>query len=152
VQPGTDQPTPARKGRGQHLFLYDGVCGLCNRVNRFLLRRDAGGRFDFASLQSPTGRAILKELGRNPDELNTFYVVKDYQSPSRVLLSKARGALFVLDSMGGIWRGLAAAGILPTPLLDFFYDLVARYRYRIFGRYESCPLPTAEHRQRFIDV
>lgn len=138
--------------RGQHLFLYDGVCGLCNRVNQFVLGRDAGAHFDFASLQSPTARAIVTKLGRDPDTLDTFYVVKNYRTASPELLSKARGAIFVLEMMGGIWRAAAAARILPAPLLDFFYDQVARYRYRIFGRYDSCPLPTAEHRRRFIDV
>jgi predicted DCC family thiol-disulfide oxidoreductase YuxK len=149
---GPDDSATTRAGRGQHLFLYDGVCGLCNRVNRLVLGRDAGARFDFASLQSPTGRAILTKLGRNPDALDTFYVVKDYRTAAPELLSKARGAIFVLEMMGGIWRAAAAARILPAPLLDFFYDQVARYRYRIFGRYDSCPLPTAEHRRRFIDV
>jgi predicted DCC family thiol-disulfide oxidoreductase YuxK len=138
--------------RGQHLFLYDGVCGLCNRVNQFVLGRDAGARFDFASLQSPTGRAILTKLGRNPDALDTFYVVKDYRTAAPELLSKARGGLFVLETIGGIWRAAAAARILPAPLLDFLYDLVARYRYRLFGRFDSCPLPTPENRRRFIDV
>ena len=138
-------------GRGDHLFLYDGVCGLCNRVNRFVLRFDEQGCFDFASLQSPTARAILLRVGESVDELSTFYVVTNYRSESRTVLSKARAALFVARALGWPWRAAAIFGFLPASLLNFFYDLVARYRYRVFGRYDVCPLPTVEHRRRFID-
>jgi len=139
-------------GTGRHLFLYDGICGLCNRVNQFVLRHDAGGQFDFASLQSPTGHALLQRLGHSHAELTTFYVVGDYRSTAPIVLSKARAALFVARALGWPWRLVGAFAILPTPLLDFFYDLVARFRYRLFGRFETCPLPTPQQRHRFIDV
>jgi predicted DCC family thiol-disulfide oxidoreductase YuxK len=135
-----------------HLFLYDGVCGLCNRINRFILRFDREGRFDFASLQSPTADALLQQFGKNAGELSTFYVVTNYQSASPEILSKARGALFVATALGWPWRAAAVVGILPAPALEFLYDLVARYRYRVFGREDTCPLPPLEHRKRFIDV
>ena len=138
--------------RGEHLLLYDGVCGLCNRIVGFVLTRDRRRRFDFASLQSATGRSIAERAGRSPDDLNTFYVVANYRTDSPRLLSKSRAALFVVQTLGGIWRALSMVGVLPTALLDFFYDLTARNRYRLFGRYDSCPLPVPEHRPRFIDM
>jgi predicted DCC family thiol-disulfide oxidoreductase YuxK len=138
--------------RGEHLLLYDGICGLCNRVVRFVLTRDRRRLFDFASLQSATGRSIAERAGRNPDDLNTLYVVANYRTDSPRLLSKSRAALFVVRTLGGIWPALSTVGVLPTPLLDFFYDLTARIRYRVFGRYNSCPLPAPEHRPRFIDL
>jgi predicted DCC family thiol-disulfide oxidoreductase YuxK len=144
--------TERTSGAGKHLFLYDGVCGLCNRVNRFVLRYDSAGQFDFASLQSETARSILQRFGKHAEDLDTFYVVTDYRRPSAALLSKARSALFVARTLGWPWRALTVLGLLPTPLLDFFYDLAARHRYQLFGRYDSCPLPTVEHRKRFIDV
>ncbi len=137
---------------GRHLILYDGVCGLCNRLNRFILERDAVAVFQFASLQSRLGQSILRGYGRDPDKLETLYVVVNYDSESAVLLSKSRAALFVLKTLGGPWRLTASLGVLPRRLLDWAYDLVARHRYRVFGRYEYCLMPGPEYENRFIDV
>ena len=137
---------------GEHLILYDGVCGLCNRLNQFVLRRDARAIFDFASLQSPTGQSILQRFGGNAESLTTLYVVANYRSESPLLLSKARAVLFVLRSMRGRATWLRVFSIFPNSLLDLGYDVIARNRYRILGRSESCLMPTAEFRKRFIDV
>jgi predicted DCC family thiol-disulfide oxidoreductase YuxK len=138
-------------GRGQHLILYDGVCGLCSRIVQFVLRRDATGVFDFASLQSAGGRAILGRFGQNAGVLSTFHVVTDYRLESAALLSKGGAALFVMSTLkiGGAFFYLLR--ILPRWLLDFGYGLVARNRYWIFGRTDSCFVPSAEFRERFID-
>src|SRR4051812_5924246 len=110
TMPSAQASTPAG---GQHLVLYDGVCGLCNRLNQFLLSRDGGGVFDFASLQSRAGRDLLTRLGRNPDDLDTVFVVVGYRGGAPVLLSKARAALFVLKALGQPWSWLGVFGVLP---------------------------------------
>jgi predicted DCC family thiol-disulfide oxidoreductase YuxK len=138
--------------RGEHLVLYDGVCGLCNRLNNFVLPRDTRAVFDFASLQSAVGRSVLQRFGRNPEDLNTFYLVTNYRSESPALLSKAGAALFVMNKLGDPWRWFGLLGVFPSALLDRAYDLIARYRYRLFGRYERCLMPSAEYRKRFIDL
>lgn len=145
-------PQALIRARGEHLILYDGVCGLCNRLNQFVLLRDTRAVFDFASLQSITGRSILQRFGRDIGNLTTFYVVTNYRSESPALLSKARATSFVMKTLegGGMW--LRAFRILPKALLDLGYGLIARNRYRIFGRYESCLVPSAEFRKRFIDI
>ena len=135
-----------------HLILYDGVCGLCNRLNRFVLKRDRAAVFQFASQQSALGQSLLGRYGRDPAGLETFYVIVDYGSDSPVLLSRSTAALFVFKTLGGAWRLAAVLRVLPRKLLDRAYDLVARNRYRIFGRYDTCPLPKPEHRRRFLDV
>ncbi len=137
---------------GEHLVLYDGVCGLCNRLNNFVLPRDTRAIFDFASLQSAVGRSALERFGRNPEDLNTFYLVTNYRSESPALLSKTSAALFVMKKLGDPWRWLGLLGVFPNALLDRAYDLTARYRYRLFGRCESCLMPSAEYRKRFIDL
>jgi predicted DCC family thiol-disulfide oxidoreductase YuxK len=149
---GSTKPPPAPAGRGRHLVLYDGVCGFCNRMNQFVLARDARGVFDFASLQSATGHRIVERFGRNAADLDTFYVVENYRSAAPSLLSKSSAALFVLSAIGGAWRWLAVAGVLPAALRNAAYDFVARRRYRLFGRSETCILPAPEHRARFIDL
>ena len=139
-------------GNGQHLVLYDGVCGFCNRMNQFVLAHDARAEFDFASLQSPTGHRVLERFGKDARDLDTFYVVANYRSATPSLFCKSAASLFVLRTVGGPWRLLTALGVLPTALLNAGYDFVARRRYRLFGRSDTCILPAAGHRQRFIDV
>lgn len=138
-------------GGGDHLFLYDGVCGLCNRVNRFILRHDRQRRFDFAPLQSSTGASLLERHSKRADALDTFYVAVNYRSAAPVLLGKARGAMFVAQTLGWPWKVIAVFDVLPSRVLDAAYDLVARHRYRLFGRYDACSIPAPEHRRRFID-
>jgi predicted DCC family thiol-disulfide oxidoreductase YuxK len=140
------------QAEGTHLVLYDGVCGLCNRMTRFVMARDRGGLFVFASLQSLTGRAWLERFGARDGGRDTFYVVVRYRGASAALLSKSEAALFLLRSLGGPWRWAALLGLLPRPLLNAAYGLVARSRYRIFGRYQVCPAPGPCERGRFVDV
>lgn len=128
------------------------MCGLCNRLNAFLLTRDAHGVFAFASLQSQTGQSLLRRFGKATVDLTTFYVVTNYRAESPALLAKSRAAFFVLSMLGGVWPALGVFRMLPTAVLDAAYDQIARYRYGFFGRYETCPVPAPEHRQRFIDI
>ena len=137
---------------GEHLLLYDGVCGLCNRVNRFVLRHDRRRQFDFASLQSDTARVVLSRFGQRAEALETFYIVAGYRSASPTLVSRSRAALFLMRTLGWPWRAMTVAGIVPAAILDRAYDIVARHRYRVFGRYDTCPIPDPEHRARFIEL
>lgn len=136
---------------GEHLVLYDGVCGLCSRLLAFLLVHDRRRRFAFASLQSERGRSWVLQSGRNPDDLTSFYVVTDYRQPSAALLAKSRAALFVAQAIGWPWKALTLFGALPTSWLDRVYDLIARHRYRVFGRYDRCLVPRPEDRSRFVE-
>jgi predicted DCC family thiol-disulfide oxidoreductase YuxK len=143
---------PSSSPAGQHVILYDGICGLCNRVNQFVISRDSRSVFDFASLQSETGRSLVKRFGREPDDLDTFYVVTNYRAGSSALLSKAEAALFIVKTLGAPWSWLGVFGILPKVLLNWSYDTIARNRYRLFGRFDTCPIPRPAERRRFIDI
>lgn len=134
------------------ILLYDGVCGLCNRLVQFILRRDRNAIFRFASLQSPLAATILTRRGASHGAIDTVYVVINYNEPSESLLPRSDAVVFVLKELGGIYR-LAAAIFqrIPRILRDWIYNVIARYRYQIFGRYESCPVPTAATRNRFLD-
>jgi predicted DCC family thiol-disulfide oxidoreductase YuxK len=139
-------------GRPMNLVLYDGVCGLCNRLVQFILKRDTHDRFRFAALQSPVSRELLKRYDRNPDDLDTLYLVVDYGQATQRVLWKGRAAVRLLSTLGGIWSWVRVANILPTPLLDLLYGLIATHRYKWFGRSEQCILPSPQQRSKFIDV
>src|SRR4051812_45824654 len=111
-----------------HLILYDGVCGLCNRLNRFVLARDKHRQFSFASLQSPLSAELLTTYGRRAADLDTLYVVVNYTDSSQNLLSKSRAALYILSELGGIWKLARLFYFLPPFVLDPGYDLLARNR------------------------
>lgn len=148
------------------VVFYDGVCGLCNRLVRFLLRRDRHARLLFAPLQGTLARTVLGRHGYNPSDLDTVYVIADRRAPSRGprrgdsgrwggserVLSKSRAILHALGALGGGWRMFARAGsLVPVALADALYDAVAKRRYRTFGKLASCPIPPPEWRGRFID-
>jgi predicted DCC family thiol-disulfide oxidoreductase YuxK len=141
----------ARVAADGPIILYDGVCGLCNRLNGFVLARDPAGRFRFASLQGALAGEILTRHGRDPRDLDTLYLVLDPGRSGERLLRKSDAALWILGELGGAWRMTAALRLVPRSLRDLGYDVVARTRYRLFGRYDTCPLPDPRHRSRFLD-
>lgn len=134
------------------VILYDGVCGLCQRLVRFVVQRDRQGTFRFAALQSDVGRRILNTYGRDPSQLDTFYLVVGYGTADERVEAKSRAALDVFARLGGVWPLVLLLRLVPTVIADAVYDLVARYRYRWFGRYPSCPVPPADLRARFLDA
>jgi predicted DCC family thiol-disulfide oxidoreductase YuxK len=138
------------------IVLYDGVCGLCNRLVQFILRRDREAVFRFASLQGAFAAHLLTRHGASATDLDTFYVVVNYvvndNDPQEKLISRSDALIYVLKQLGGVWRAAAIVfGMWPRFVRDAAYNLVARNRYRIFGRYDTCPLPTKEVATRFLD-
>ncbi len=140
------------KAESNPIVLYDGVCGLCNRLTQFILKRDKHDRFRFASLQSEFAEDILKRHGADYEDLDTVYVVLDHGKPSERLLARSDAILQIAAELGGIWKLGEAGRVLPTAIRDGIYKLVARNRYRVFGKYESCMLPEPKHRAKFLDV
>ena len=134
------------------IILYDGVCGLCNRLNQFLLKRDAQDRFRFASLQSDFAAKLLRRHGADAEDLDTVYVVRNYDESGESLLARSDAILYLLRELGGIWSVAGRARILPRWFRDRIYNLVARNRYRVFGKSEVCMMPEPRHRHKFLDV
>jgi predicted DCC family thiol-disulfide oxidoreductase YuxK len=134
------------------VLLYDGVCGLCNRLVQFALRHDEERVFRFASLQSSFASRVLKQHGVDAAVLTTAYVLVS-SDEGQVLLQQSEAILFLMGRFGGIWSVLAQmARLLPLGIRDWAYNLIARHRYRIFGRYDSCPLPSVADRERFLEL
>ena len=134
------------------IVLYDGVCGLCNRLTQFLLKHDRHDRLRYASLQSEFAAVILTRHGKDPSDLDTVYVVQAYQEANEKLLARSDAILSLAQGLGGIWSLGGLLKVLPRFFRDWIYNLVARNRYRVFGKYESCMMPEAKHRGKFLDV
>jgi predicted DCC family thiol-disulfide oxidoreductase YuxK len=128
------------------IVLFDGVCGLCDRTVDLVLAHDPHGRFRFAALQSPAGARLLAQHGLPADYLNSFALVVD----DRVLLA-SDAAIAIAARLGGPWRLLCVLRCVPRPLRDLGYRLIARVRYRVFGRRPTCRLPTPAERARFLE-
>ncbi|MEO5960727.1 MAG: DCC1-like thiol-disulfide oxidoreductase family protein [Opitutaceae bacterium] len=133
------------------VLLFDGDCGLCNAVVRFLIRRDRRARLRFAPLQSGVAQAYLQTQGLPTRDFDSIVFVPDWGNPRRgAYLLRTDGALAALRELGGIWRVVASLRVVPAPLRDPFYRLIARTRYALFGEYRPRPLPNPEWAARFL--
>lgn len=128
------------------VVLFDGVCKLCNGWAKFLIRHDSGHSFKLASVQSPEGQAILGWFDLPTDRFDTMAYVEGDR-----LFVRSEAVLRVVGQLPRPWRLAAALRLLPRPLRDWCYDRIALNRYRLFGRYDSCLLPAADHARRFLD-
>lgn len=127
------------------IVLFDGVCNLCNGSVQFILKRDPRGRFRFASLQSEAGRRLMTEHGLDPDALSSVVVIEDGRA-----WQESSAALRIARHLPGGWKLLRIFAVIPRPLRDAVYRLIARNRYRWFGKTETCWLPTPELKERFL--
>ena len=137
----------ANKNDGSVIALIDGDCGMCSKLSQWIIARDTTGAFRFASLQSPVGKRLLREGGLPEEGLSTFVLIDDGR-----YYTKSSAALRAARKLGGKWRLAYGFRVVPRRLRDAAYDYVANRRYRWFGQADSCPMPTAQLRARFIDM
>ncbi|WP_034914763.1 MULTISPECIES: thiol-disulfide oxidoreductase DCC family protein [Erwinia] len=128
------------------IVLYDGVCKLCNGWVNFLLRHDKRRTVRLAAVQTDKGRALLTQAGLSPDNINTIVLLEG----DRVYLRAA--AIFrVLAGLPWPWRALGILRYFPEGISNRCYDLIARNRYRLFGRFDAYQKPRADYPGRFLD-
>lgn len=129
----------------QSLILFDGVCNLCNAAVTFIIKRDNNQYFQFASLQSKTGQAILRQLGRSTDQFDSFVLWENGR-----FYDQSTAALRVARQLSGGWPLLYSFILLPKGFRDTIYKFIARHRYQWFGQRDTCMLPTPELKDRFF--
>ena len=125
--------------------MFDAVCKLCNRWSRFIIRFDKLHRFKLCSVQSEQGQAILQWLGYPLDYFETMLLVQGNHS-----LDKSSAFLEITRQLPFPWPLLMVTKILPLAVRDWCYDRIALNRYKLFGKYDSCVLVTADHENRFL--
>jgi predicted DCC family thiol-disulfide oxidoreductase YuxK len=128
-----------------NLVLFDGVCNLCSALVQFVIRHDPAAKFRFAAIQSEIGREIFQSHGLDPADLQTFVFVADGR-----MFVRSDAAIEVVSRFGGAWRILRVFRFVPRVVRDSIYTIVARNRYRWFGRKEVCMVPTPEIKERFL--
>jgi len=138
---------------GRLLVVFDGHCGLCNGAVRWLLRRDRGDKLRFVAMESERVAGVLERhsLTGLDSVLGTMLVVRDAGGAEESVLARSDGVVALLRELPRPWPWVGAAlGKTPRAVRDGGYRVVARWRYRIWRRLESCPVSTAEERGRFL--
>lgn len=128
-----------------NVVIFDGQCNLCAHSIKFILAHENSPTLNFTSVQSPAGTRLMQQHGFDPNDAKTFVLVADGQA-----YTKSDAAIRVAGYFSGGWKLLGVFKIIPRPLRDWAYDVVAKRRYRWFGRLDSCMVPTPELRKRFF--
>jgi predicted DCC family thiol-disulfide oxidoreductase YuxK len=128
------------------ILLFDGICNLCNGFVQFVINRDLDGNIKFAALQSVAGQQQFKRFGLPEKYMESLVYIKGDK-----YYRKSTAVLYILKDLRGAWQLAFGFMIIPAFIRDFIYGLVAKKRYRIFGKKESCMIPTPELKSRFLE-
>lgn len=129
-----------------NVILFDGICNLCNGIVLFIIKRDKKALFRFAALQSEVAQSLLKKYSVSNKQTDTIYYIRDTEC-----LQKSTAILYILKDLSGAWKCLYPLIYIPKSLRDGLYLFVSRYRYRLFGKRQSCIIPTPEIKKRFME-
>ncbi len=128
------------------IILFDGVCNFCNFWVNFVIDHDSKNLFLFAALQSKSGQEILNRFNLSTTDFDTFILVEGNEYST-----KSDAVLKIAANLKGISRILVIGKILPKFIRDLMYDLIAKNRYKLFGKRESCRIPTPEEKIKFLE-
>jgi predicted DCC family thiol-disulfide oxidoreductase YuxK len=128
------------------VILFDGVCNLCNGLVNWIIDHDKKAVFKFSSLQSAYGLRMIEKFGIKGEYLSTVVLVDDDKAWLR-----SDAVLLILKHLGGIWAAAYGFIIVPAFIRNFIYNIVARNRYRWFGKRDTCRVPTPELKNRFLE-
>lgn len=130
---------------GPPVVLFDGVCNFCNNSINFIIARDPRGTFRFAPLQSEVAEAMLGSAGLPTSGHQSVVLFEDGRVHTR-----SDAALRIARRLSGAWPAFTVFRLVPGPIRDLVYNLIARNRYRLFGKRDACMIPTPEVRARFL--
>ena len=128
------------------VILFDGVCNLCNGVVRFIIKLDKKNVFKFASLQSAYGEGVVSSHHLHTAPLETIVLVDGEK-----IYTQSDAVIAILKSLGGVWKLAEVFKIIPKPVRNGVYRFIAKHRYNVFGKKETCMVPTEELKSKFID-
>lgn len=129
------------------ILLFDGVCNFCDHSVQFVIKHNKSETIYFSALQSSFGKEQIKKAGLPTDELKSLIFIENEQIHTR-----STGALKLAKHLDGIWKLAYVFIIIPRPIRDFFYNVIAKNRYKWFGEKDACMIPSKEIRERFIET
>jgi predicted DCC family thiol-disulfide oxidoreductase YuxK len=144
--------TQEKKGQQNSVLLYDGICGFCNHAIQFILKHDSSGSIRFAPLQSRLGKEILARHPELEGIDSMVFIEQDKKRGAENAYVRSTAVLKLAPYCGGIYRLASIGHLIPLKLRDALYRLFAQYRYSLFGKQDTCPLPDASQRARFLDL
>lgn len=130
------------------IILFDGVCNLCNNSINFIIKRDKKDIFRFASLQSEIGQQLALERGIDVEEAMDSMILIE---PGVAYYQRSTAALEIARDLGGGFSLISNFSFVPEPFRDGIYNIIARNRYRWFGKQDSCMIPTPELKAKFLE-
>ncbi|CAH1689037.1 hypothetical protein CHELA1G11_20396 [Hyphomicrobiales bacterium] len=139
-------PVPEHADAPDGLMVFDGMCNFCSAQVQLLLRLDTGGAIRFTAIQSPYGQYLSARFGIDPLDPSTFLFFEDGRA-----LKQSDAVIAMLKRLPRPWRWFQALGVVPGPIRDAIYRWIARNRYSLLGRRDTCIVPPAHVRARFID-
>jgi predicted DCC family thiol-disulfide oxidoreductase YuxK len=128
-----------------NIILFDGECNLCNGFVQFVIKNDKKKIFKFSSLQSNYGQNYLHSKHLSQSQFSSFIYIKN-----NGFLQKSTAALHIFKDLGGLWQVLFVFIVFPTAFRDFFYEVIAKNRYKWFGKRNTCWVPTKDLESRFL--
>jgi len=129
-----------------NIVLYDGVCSLCNKTVQFIISCDSKSKFKFASLQSESGQLLLAQIGSPNDNFDSIIYICDTR-----FFIKSTAVMRILRELDGGWHLLSFFIIIPRVFRDMVYDIISKWRYKWFGKSDTCMIPMQEYKARFLD-
>jgi predicted DCC family thiol-disulfide oxidoreductase YuxK len=130
---------------GKIVVLFDGVCNLCNGAVQFIIKRDKTSKFLFASLQSDFGQSQLQKFGLDPTKLHSIITIENGK-----FYERSDAALKIASGLAQPWQMLGVFRIFPRVFRDWVYNVISKNRYKVFGKRESCMIPTPELKEKFV--
>jgi predicted DCC family thiol-disulfide oxidoreductase YuxK len=128
-----------------HIIIFDGVCNLCNGAVNFIIKRDKHNRFVFTPMQSKFAKGLIDKHHQPKGDLDTIILVKH-----NAIFIRSEAVLEITKDLSGLWFLLRVFKIFPIAVRDYLYKVLAKNRYKIFGKREACMVPTPEYEDRFI--
>lgn len=127
------------------VLLFDGVCNFCNGTVNFIIKRDKENIFKFAPLQSPEAHELLNGKIEEKNRLQSLVLLENEK-----IYTRSTAALRILRHLPGMWPLLYGFIIIPAFIRNIFYNIIAKYRYRWFGKRDKCMIPTPEVQSKFL--
>ena len=129
----------------KYIIIFDGVCNLCNSAVNFIIKRDACSQFIFTPMQSPTAQALIAQYKAENVGVDTFLLIKNEQC-----FYRSSAALEITKDLNSYWHLCRVFKLVPRPIRDGIYRLIAKNRYRIFGKKKQCMVPSDKYKAKFL--